>query len=195
MSLRTWSARRLLVVWVVGLAVQAALIFALTLVARRLVEHDGPRLLREAAAQDERWRGAEIADSLRMVEQRSAARAAGTFTVTTLGDTLFPLVHTPSGRPDTAQVASGVRRTARTARYGGAALLGAVPLGLVAITAAWLVRAAGATGRSPTLERPDAIRAFLREWVADGALVQAFILVTPAGRGETKPRQSRGSAQ
>jgi hypothetical protein len=138
MSLGTWSARRLLAIWAGGLALQAVLILVPVILTRRFVERNGAQLMREAREADERWRVGDLADSLSLARQRATARASGSYTVTSQGDTLFALVHVPSGRPDSARVAAAVQRTTRTAWYLKIAFLWAIPAVLLLLTAAWL---------------------------------------------------------
>ena len=138
MALASWSTKRILMLWVGGLILQVLLILVPVLLARHLVANRDA-LLRVAAQQDDRWRTAERADSLSLAKQRAEAREAGIYSITASGDTLFPLVHEPSGRPDPAAVAALGERTRRTARYITAVLLGAIPLVLAIVTLSWMV--------------------------------------------------------
>ena len=108
------------------------------LLARHLIANR-TELLREGAEQDARWRAGDLADSLSLAKQRADARAAGTYSVTARGDTLFPLVHVPSGRPNSAAVASLVQQARRNARYLTAAFLGLIPTLLVLLTFIWMI--------------------------------------------------------
>lgn len=123
--------------WAGGLALQVVLILAPVLLARHLAANSG-EFLRVAGEQDARWRAGELADSLSLAKQRADSRAAHTYSVTATGDTLFPLVRAPSGRPDPAVVAAGLRQTRQKARYVSLAILGAIPSILLFVTAGWL---------------------------------------------------------
>ncbi|MEP6729072.1 MAG: hypothetical protein ABJE10_00475 [bacterium] len=113
MSLRTWSGRRILTLWVTGIAIQALLIVGSALLARQLVAGDRSRLERRAAALDARSHVGGAADSLSIATQHDQARAAGTYSITPKGDTLF-------------------------ARYFSYVFVGGIPMALIAITFAWL---------------------------------------------------------
>ena len=138
MALASWSAKRILMLWVGGLVLQALLIIAPLLLARHLIANSGD-LLRVDAAQHSRWRTAEFADSLSLARQRAEARAGRTYTVTTSGDTLFPLVHVLSGRPDPATMAALGEQAHRTARYLTVVMLGLIPSVLILLTFGWLI--------------------------------------------------------
>lgn len=138
MALASWSAKRILMLWAGGLVLQALLILAPVLLARHLIGNSG-ELLRIDAEQHARWRTAELADSLSLAKQRADARADRTYTVTASGDTLFPLVHVPSGRPDSASVAALGEQTLRTARYLTVVMLGLIPTVLVLVTVGWVI--------------------------------------------------------
>jgi len=124
--------------WAGGLVLQALLIIAPVLLARHLIANSGD-LLRVDAEQHARWRTAEFADSLSLAKQRGEARADRTYTVTVSGDTLFPLVHEPSGRPDPATVRALGEQTRRTARYLTVVMLGLIPSVLILLTFGWVI--------------------------------------------------------
>lgn len=138
MTLTSWTTKRILMLWVGGLVLQALLILTPAILARHLVANSAA-LLRNAAEQDARWRVGDRADSLSLAKQRTEARTAGAYSVTARGDTLFPLVHVPSGRPDSASMAAYGQKVRRTARYVTAALFGLIPTLLVLVTGIWLV--------------------------------------------------------
>jgi len=138
MTLASWSTRRILALWGGGLLLQALLVLVPVLIARHLIANSG-ELLRVAAEQDARWRAGDLADSLSLAKQRADARAAGTYSITARGDTLFPLVRVPSGRPDSAAVAASVQQTHRNARYISMIVLGLVPTLLALVTLMWLI--------------------------------------------------------
>ena len=145
MALASWSTRRMVALWAGGLALQALLIVAPVLVARHLMGYRA-EVLREAAERDARWRTGDLADSLSLAKQRAESRAAGTYSIAASGDTLFPLVRVPSGRPDRASAAIRHRQTSRDARYFALALFGVIPTLLILVTVGWLIgrRNAGA---------------------------------------------------
>lgn len=136
--------------WAGGLALQALLILAPVLLARHLLANRA-ELLREGAEQDARWRAGELADSLSIAKQRADARAARTYSVTARGDTLFPLVHVPSGRPDPAVVAAIGEQMHQKARYLTVAIVGLIPTLLVLVTLAWLLVRRRDAGPSPRM--------------------------------------------
>ncbi len=131
--------------WAGGLILQALLIITPVLLARQLIANR-TELLREGAERDARWRTGDLADSLSLAKQRAHARAARTYSVTAHGDTLFPLVHVPSGRPDSAAVSSRVQQARRNARYLTAAFFGLIPILLVLITFVWMIVRRGDVG-------------------------------------------------
>ncbi len=138
MALASWSTRRILVLWASGLLLQALLILVPVILARHLIAN-GSELLRVNAEQDARWRAGDLADSLSLARQRADARAAGTFSITARGDTLFPLVRVPSGRPDSAAVAAIGQQAYRNARYVTMILFGLIPTLLALVTLTWLI--------------------------------------------------------
>lgn len=138
MALASWSARRISRFWAVGLALQALLILTPLILARLLVANSAD-LLRVAGEQDQRWRAGDLADSLSLAKQRAESRAARTYSITATGDTLFPLVHVPSGRPDPSVVAHLGEQTRRKARFFTVALFGLIPSVLVLVTLSWAV--------------------------------------------------------
>ncbi len=138
MALASWSTRRILALWAGGLLLQALLILAPVLLARHLIANSG-ELIRLGAEQDARWRAGDLADSLSLARQRADARAAGTYSISARGDTLFPLVHVPSGRPDSAAAAVRVQRMHRRARYFTMVVFGLIPALLVLVTLIWMI--------------------------------------------------------
>jgi len=131
--------------WAGGLTLQALLILAPVLLARRLMANRA-EILRIGAEQDTWWRTADLADSLSLAKQRADARAAGTYTITPSGDTLFALVHVPSGRPDSAVVAALHQQVLRKARYTTAIILGLIPTALLLLTLSWIIARRHDTG-------------------------------------------------
>lgn len=149
MALASWSTKRIVALWVVGLTLQALLILVPVLLARHLIGNRA-EMLRIAAEEDARWRTAEVADSLSLAQQRAEARAAGNYSIAPSGETLFALVHIPSGRPDPSTVASFREEAQRKARYTTMAILGGIPIVLALVTLSWLiVRRDGAGPVSP----------------------------------------------
>ena len=138
MALASWSKRRILTLWAGGLVLQALLILTPMLIARHLIANSG-ELLRVGTEQDARWRAGELADSLSLARQRADARTARTYTVMASGDTLFPLVRVPSGRPDSATVAALGERTRRNAQYFTVVILGLIPTLLIVVTLSWAI--------------------------------------------------------
>jgi len=138
MALASWSTRRILALWAGGLVLQALLILAPVLLARHLLSNRD-EVLRVAAEQDARWRSAELADSLSLAKQRAASREARTYSIDASGDTLFPLVHMPSGRPEPAVVAALGERTRRNARYITVIIVALIPTVLILLTLSWMV--------------------------------------------------------
>lgn len=138
MALASWSTRRILTLWAGGLIFQALLIVVPVLVARHVVANSSD-FLRVEAEQDARWRAGDLADSLSLEKQRAEARAARTYSITARGDTLFPLVHVPSGRPDPVVVAVLGQKTQRNARYATAAIFGLIPTLLALVTLVWMI--------------------------------------------------------
>jgi hypothetical protein len=137
MAIASWSTRRILTLWASGLVLQALLVLAPVLLARLLIGSNA-QLIRSAAEQDARWRAGDLADSLSLAKQRADARAARTYSITTRGDTLFPLVRVPSGRPDPTVVAALVQQSQRNARYATAVIFGLIPTVLILVTVIWL---------------------------------------------------------
>jgi hypothetical protein len=127
----------MLALWAGGLALQALLVLGPVLLARRLIGNN-TQLIRLSAEQDARWRAGDLADSLSLAKQRADARAARTYSITARGDTLFPLVHVPSGRPDPTAVAALAQQSQRNARYVTAVILGLIPTTLILVTVIWL---------------------------------------------------------
>jgi hypothetical protein len=138
LALASWSTKRILTLWAGGVALQAVLVLAPTFLARRLIAGSS-ELVRTGAERDARWRSGDLADSMSLLKQRADARAARTYSVTANGDTLFPLVRVPSGRPDPAAIASFRQRTRRNARYVVAGIFGLVPSLLLFVTLFWLI--------------------------------------------------------
>ena len=153
MALASWSPRRILALWAGGLTLQALLILAPVLLARHLMANSA-EMLRIGAEQDDRWHTAELADSLSVAKQRADARAAGTYSVTPSGETLFALVHVPSGRPDSAVVAARSENLERTARYTMALLFGLIPAILLLLTLSWIIVRRNATGPASSFSAP-----------------------------------------
>lgn len=138
MALASWSTRRILALWAGGLLLQALLILAPVLLARRLIANSS-ELIRVGAEQDARWRAGDLADSLSLARQRADARVAGTYSISARGDTLFPLVHVPSGRPDSAATAVRLQQMHRRARNFTTVVFGVIPAFLVLVTLSWLI--------------------------------------------------------
>ena len=153
MALASWSTRRVLTLWAAGLALQALLILVPALLAQHLVANSA-EMLRVGAERDARWRAGDLADSLSLAKQRADARAAGSYSVTPNGDTLFALVHVPSGRPDSAVVAALGRKIQRTARYTTAILFGLIPTLLVLLTLSWIIVRHKAPGATSSFSAP-----------------------------------------
>jgi hypothetical protein len=148
MALAQWSWRRMAALWGVGLALQLALV-ALPLL---LLSAGAPRILRQASGARERWAVAEAADARWAAEQRATALAQGPRIRTSRGDTLYPVVRVPSGRPDPARSAALRARLRRPARVLAAVQFGLVPLALVTLTGAWAF--ARRRGRQPSATAP-----------------------------------------
>ena len=138
MALASWCTKRILVLWAGGLLLQVMLILVPVILARHLIANSS-ELLRVNAEQDARWRAGDQADSLSLARQRADARAAGTYSITTRGDTLFPLVRVPSGRPDSAALAAIGEQAHRKARYVTMILFGLIPTLLALVTLTWLI--------------------------------------------------------
>jgi hypothetical protein len=138
MALASWSSKRIVAVWAAGLVLQALLILAPLLIVRHLIGKL-PEMRRVAAEQDDRFRTSELADSLSLVRQKADARAAGEYSITPSGDTLFALVHMPSNRPDSASIAAARTRVHRNARYISAIMFGLVPTILIVLTLSWMI--------------------------------------------------------
>lgn len=138
MALASWPTRRLLALWAGGLVLEALLIFAPAFIARHL-HGNRDELLRAGAEQDARWRTAELADSLSLAKQRAASRTARTYSVNASGDTLFPLVRMPSGRPNPEAVATRGERTRQNARYLTVLVVALVPTLLILLTFSWMM--------------------------------------------------------
>ena len=153
MALASWSTRRILTLWAGGLALQALVLLAPVLLARRLMANSAATL-RIDAEQHARWRVGDLADSLSLAKQRADARAAGSYSITPHGDTLFALVHVPSGRPDPEVVAAMTRKAERTARYATAILFGLIPTSLVLLTLSWIVMRSKDTGPTSPFSAP-----------------------------------------
>jgi hypothetical protein len=124
--------------WAGGLAMQALFIATPVLLARHLIAN-GRVLLRVGAEQDTRWRTGDLADSLSLAKQRADDRVARTYSVTASGDTLYPLVHVPSGRPNPAVVAALGEQTRRNARYVTVIMIALIPTLLLFVTLSWMI--------------------------------------------------------
>jgi len=153
MALASWSTRRILTLWAGGLVLQALLILAPVLLARHLLANSA-EILRVGAEQDARWRTAELADSLSLAKQRADARAAGSYSITPSGDTLFALVRIPSGRPAPVTVAASNEQVRRNARYITAFILGLIPAVLVLVTLSWMIVRRKDTGPAASFSGP-----------------------------------------
>lgn len=138
MTLASWSPRRILALWAAGLVLQLLVILAPVLLARHLMAHRA-EVLRLGAERDARWRVGELADSLSQSRQRAKSRATRTYSVTASGDTLFPLVGVPSGRPDPDRVAAHFERTKREAGYFAVVFFGLIPTLLILVTLGWMI--------------------------------------------------------
>jgi hypothetical protein len=139
--------------WTAGLVLQALLILAPILLARHLVANSA-ELLRVGAERDARWRAGELTDSLALAQQREDARAARAYSIAPNGDTLFALVHVPSGRPDPAAVAALGRQAHLNARYLTTVILGLMPTILVLVTLMWIIVRRKDVGPAQTLGAP-----------------------------------------
>jgi hypothetical protein len=117
---------------------EALIILAPVLLAIHLSANNAD-LRRVGAEQDARWRTGDLADSLSLAKQRSDARAGGSYSITASGDTLFPLVHVPSGRPASVAIAVVNQQEHRKARYAMAIILGLIPGVLILLTLSWMI--------------------------------------------------------
>ena len=151
MALASWPTRRIVMLWAGGLTVQALLILAPVLLARHLMANRA-EMLRVGAEVDARWRTADLADSLSLAKQRAEARATGSYTITPRGETLFALVHMPSGRPDPAVVADLHQQMQRQARYTTVVLFGLIPIILVLLTLSWIIARRDNTGQATSFD-------------------------------------------
>jgi len=138
MALASWPTKRILMMWAGGLTLQVLLILAPVLLARHLMANRA-EMLRVGAEVDARWRTAELADSLSLAKQRAEARATGSYSITPRGETLFALVHMPSGRPDAAVAADLRQQMQRKVRYTTVIILGFIPTVLVILTLSWII--------------------------------------------------------
>ena len=150
MALASWSTKRILMLWVGGLVLQALLIAAPVLVAMYLIDNRA-ELMRVEAEQQARWRAAELADSLSLERQRADARIAHSYAVTASGDTIFPLVHEPSGRPKSVAIAVGGEPAREMARYFSLILFGLIPTLLIVVTFAWFIARRRDAGPPPPM--------------------------------------------
>ncbi len=91
-AIASWSIKRVLALWAIGLSLQAALIVLPT----GWVLAKMPTLRAQWEARNSRWDIAERADS----EWIAAQRAAATPIVAATGDSLYAVVSMPSGRPE-----------------------------------------------------------------------------------------------
>lgn len=126
MNVSTWSRRRVVLLWVGGLALQAALI-ALPL---WLALSNAPRARAQWASLSERMGIGERAESLSVASQR----AKGAVGVTPAGDSLYAVVHMPSGRT-TDSVASPIFQLTRSVL--GFLYVFGIPITLVVLTIRW----------------------------------------------------------
>lgn len=87
-----WSSRRVATIWVVGLAMQAALLVLPTAWALS----NAPQMRAKLDALRTRWTIAERADSISIAAQR----AGGAARLGPSGDSVYAVVSMPSGRPN-----------------------------------------------------------------------------------------------
>ncbi len=135
MDLASWSTKRILALWAVGLGLELLLLLAPVIILHEMF--GGVAGLRRSVAQyDARARISEIADSVSLAKQKDDARAAGTYSITPAGDTVFALVHMPldQSTPTSRTVA---RARARRGGYISFIVLGFIPTVLVVLTLCW----------------------------------------------------------
>ena len=149
MALASWSTRRIATLWIAGLALQTVILAMPVLLARHLIASSGD-VLRVGAEQDARWRIGDAADSLSLANQRARVRMARTYSIDARGDTIFPLVHVPSGRPDPAVVADIVKQARREARVVTILMIGLMPALLLGITLVWMLERRKGAGAGQT---------------------------------------------
>lgn len=136
MALGDWSGRRIVATWVIGLGLQAALLFSLVGLGRRFAERNAPRLHAQQAALDERWKVGEAADAASRSVQRAGAIAAGKYSVSPQGDTSIAVVVVPSLRPSEVSVSID---GAVTIPLISLVLFAGIPVILIAITTGWIL--------------------------------------------------------
>lgn len=137
MPLHSWSFRRIAVLWVVGLALEAAMFVGLMAFTRHLVARDFPSLHAQMAERNARDEGQDRASAASREEQVRAARERGEFTITPSGDTAFAVVTTPSGRARSGPLTATAIGPSRTGSVLALLMFGAIPMGLLVLTAAW----------------------------------------------------------
>lgn len=138
-QLSRWSARRLTIVWIAGVVLQAVLIVVPFTMAMGFARRDGARIRREVAAHDAWMKGTELADSISRAEQVASARSNATFNVRADGQTVFAVVGTPSSRPTPEQRAARLNSIRRVGGMMLAVQFGTIPLAVLVFTVAWLL--------------------------------------------------------
>ena len=140
LPISTWSGRRVLMLWIGGLSLQAALIIVPVWRAVR----NAPQARAQWNALSERWSVAERADSISVAAQR----ASGASGVAPTGDSVYAVVRMPSSRPKKASI-----KAARPLWFPllEATYLWGIPIALLVLTARWQWRrgARDGDGQSP----------------------------------------------
>jgi hypothetical protein len=126
-------------VWVAGIVMQLAIVILPAYFIVQRARRDWPRLHREVVAQRAREEGSAIADSVSRRAQVVNARVAGNYRLRSVGETVFAIVGMPPNRANPERVAAARRSARRTVAVLLGIQYGAIPLGLVSLTVAWLL--------------------------------------------------------
>jgi hypothetical protein len=126
LAISRWSSRRIAALWGVGLAIQAALL----LLPAAWALSNAPEMRARWDALSTRWSTAERADSISIAAQR----ADGAARLGPAGDSLYAVVHMPSGRPNprAERAAGSIWKRAMVAIYSWG-----IPVSLVWLTLVW----------------------------------------------------------
>lgn len=136
MALASWSTKRVVALWAVGLALEALILLAPVLIAHELFASMAD-LRRSVAEYQARASTSELADSISLAKQKDDARANGTYSITPAGDTVFALVHIPLDRPSRSATPLAIVRGRARITYVGVIILGFIPTILIVLTLCW----------------------------------------------------------
>jgi hypothetical protein len=136
MALATWSPRRLLFAWGIGLVLQAVAVIGPSAWMLRRMQHDAPALRSELAAAQAaqaRWQLGRVADAERVAIQRAAT---GPTSRGADGAPRYAVVRIPVG-PDPTVIARAQAEVRWAARGVMLVQCATIPAVLLLVTVAW----------------------------------------------------------